>query len=139
MKTFKLISLQVVEDDKMVDIPLDHGLIINKEDEHATWLIEAYTDMSLFDYFNKISEEKRELIVEVTITKKENDPTFFQVKISSLQKLDEHISVLLEGFMRRTNKVYSELLLANLLKQGFAGDALLQEFKARRRTKPHIK
>lgn len=140
MKTFKLVSLDVVEDDQAVTVPLADGLIINKEDDHGTWLIEAYTtDLPLFDYFHKILEAQRQLIVEVTITKKENDPTFFQTYVSHLQKLDDHISILLEGFMRRTNKGFSESLLENLLKQGLTGDALLQEFKARRRTKPHIK
>lgn len=139
MKTFKLISLEIVEDDQTVSIPLDHGLIINKEDEHATWLIEVYTGLSMFDYFHKIYKEQRELILQVVITKKENYPAFFQTKISSMQKLGDHISVLLEGYMRRTNKRYSELLLENLLNQGLSGDELLQEFKAHRRAKPRIK
>ena len=47
MKTFKLFSLEVVEDDKSVEVPLEDGLILNKEDERSTWLIEAYTDLSL--------------------------------------------------------------------------------------------
>lgn len=41
MKTFKLFSLHIVKEDKLVDIPLEDGLIINKEDEHNTWLIEV--------------------------------------------------------------------------------------------------
>ncbi|MDP4156568.1 MAG: YwpF family protein, partial [Bacillota bacterium] len=85
MKTFKLVSLAVMEDDKGIDVPLDHGLIINKEDEHSTWLLEAYTrDLALYDYFKKISDENRDIIVQAVITKPENDPVFLQTKISCL-------------------------------------------------------
>ena len=44
MKTFKLISLQIVEDAKLVDVFLEDGLIINREDDQNSWLLEAYTD-----------------------------------------------------------------------------------------------
>ena len=44
MKSFKLYSLDVVDNDTSVEVPLEDGLILNKEDEHSTWLLEAYTD-----------------------------------------------------------------------------------------------
>ena len=58
MKTFKLISLEVVEGEKSVEVPLDHGVIINKESSKSTWLIEAYTQLALYDYFKKIFGRK---------------------------------------------------------------------------------
>ena len=139
MKTFKLISLAVMEDDKSVDVPLDHGLIINKEDEHSTWLLEAYTELSLYDYFKKIADEKREIIVKVVITKADNDPVFLQTKISCLQLFEEHISVLLEGQLRRTTKNHSQILIDRLMKQGFAGEDLLTEFIKQKNSVPRVK
>jgi hypothetical protein len=140
MKTFKLVSLAVMEDDKGIDVPLDHGLIINKEDEHSTWLLEAYTrDLALYDYFKKISDENRDIIVQAVITKPENDPVFLQTKISCLQHFEEHISVLLQGQLRRTTKNHSQILLTRLLEQGFAGDALLSEFIKNKNTVPRVK
>lgn len=140
MKTFKLVSFAVMEDDKSIDVPLDHGLIINKEDEHSTWLLEAYTrDLALYDYFKKINDENRDIIVQVVITKSDNDPVYLQTKISCLQHFKEHISVLLEGQLRRTTKNHSQMLLESLLQQGFAGDALLSEFIKKKNTVPRVK
>jgi hypothetical protein len=140
MKTFKLISLAVMEDEKSINVPLDHGLIINKEDEHSTWLLEAYTrDLALYDYFQKINDEDRDIIVQVVITKPDNDPVFLQTKISCLQRFKEHISVLLQGQLRRTTKNHSQMLLQSLLQQGFAGDSLLSEFIKKKNTVPRVK
>ena len=57
MKTFKLISLQIVEDDQLVDIELDDGLIISQENDQSTWLIEAYINISYDDYFQKLAKQ----------------------------------------------------------------------------------
>lgn len=139
MKSFKLVSLEIVENDTTVKIPLEDALIINKEDDRFTWLLEAYTDLSLYDYFKKIYDENRELIVEAVITKLENDPAFFQTKIVTLNKFENHISVLLEGHLRRKRRDYSEILLESLLQKGLSGDALLTEFKEKLKSKPKIK
>ena len=139
MKTFKLYSLDVVEDDSSVEVPLVDGLILNKEDDQSTWLLEAYTDLSLYDYFKKISEQNRDIIVEAVITKKENAPAFFQTKICSLLKFEKYISVLFEGHLRRNKSDYSELLLDSLMQKGLEGEELLKEFKEKMKSKPKIK
>ncbi|MCM3729630.1 YwpF-like family protein [Neobacillus cucumis] len=139
MKSFKLYSLDVVDDGNSVEIPLVDGLILNKEDEHSTWLLEAYTDLSLYDYFKKISEEDRDIIIEAVITKKENAPAYFQTKICSLIKFEKHISVLFQGQLRRNKSDYSELLLDSLIEKGFKGPELLKEFKEKMQSKPKIK
>ncbi|WP_042463383.1 YwpF-like family protein [Neobacillus dielmonensis] len=139
MKTFKLYSLEVLEGDTSVEVPLEDGLILNKEDEHSTWLIEAYTDSSLYDFFKQMQAENREVIAEVVITKKENVPAYFQTRIVSLLKFDQHISILLEGQMRRNKSDYSELLLEDLLQKGLQGQPLLLEFKEKMQSKPKLK
>jgi hypothetical protein len=139
MKTFKLVALEVVDGGNTVEIPLEDGLIINKENERASWLLEAYTDLSLYDYFQKIHEQSREIIVQAVITKRENDPAYFQTKIASLNKFENHISVLFEGQLRRNRSDYSELLLDSLLEKGLGGQALLEEFKDKMKSKPKLK
>ncbi|MEH7744360.1 YwpF family protein [Neobacillus drentensis] len=139
MKSFKLYSLDVVEDDTSIEVPLVDGLILNKEDERSTWLLEAYTDLSLYDYFQKISEQNRDIIVEAVITKKENAPAYFQTNIVSLTKFEKHISVLFEGRIRRNKSDYSELLLESLLQKGLEGPALLTEFREKIQSKPKLK
>jgi hypothetical protein len=139
MKSFKLYSLDVVDGDTSVEVPLEDGLILNKEDERSTWLLEAYTDLSLYDYFKPIFDHSREMIVEAVITKKENTPAYFQTKIVSLNKFEKYISVLFEGHLRRNKSDYSELLLDNLMQKGLEGPELLKEFKEKMKSKPKIK
>lgn len=139
MKTFKLIALEVMDGDEAVNVPLTDGLIINKEDEQSTWLLEAYTAAPLYDFFKKITVEQKEVIVQAVITKKDNDPAFFQTKVVTLNQFKNHTSVLLEGRLRRARRDYSELLLDSLLQKGFTGNALLNEFKEKMKSKPRIK
>jgi hypothetical protein len=139
MKSFKLVSLEIVEDGASIEVPLEDGLIINKEDDRSTWLLEAYTNLSLYDYFKKLHDADAEIIVEAIITKLENDPAFFQTKIVTLNKFENHIGVLLEGHLRRKRRDYSEILLENLLQKGLGGPQLLVEFKEKLKSKPKIK
>lgn len=129
MKTFKLISLQVVKDQGLMDITLDDGLIINKEDEHNHWLIEAYIPNAFYDFFHDALLQKAELIVQVVITKKENQPAPLHVKTITVKKLHRHISVLLEGTIKNKKYNYEELLLNDLIQKGFTGADLLTEFR----------
>lgn len=138
MKTFKLVSLQLVEEDGLVDIELDDGLIINKEDEKSNWLLEAYIDKAYLDFFKKRADKGDELIIQVVITKRENDPAAFQTKITSINELEDHISILFEGSLKRTKNDYAELLLQDLLGKGFRGDNLLDEFKLKMQSKPRL-
>jgi hypothetical protein len=139
MKTFKLVALEVVDGGDTVEIPLEDGLIINKENERASWLLEAYTDLTLYDYFKSIHEQSREVIVQAVITKRENTPAYFQTRIASLHKFEKHMSVLFEGQLRRNRSDYSELLLDSLLEKGLGGQALLEEFKDKMKSKPKLK
>ncbi|MEW9053388.1 MAG: YwpF family protein [Neobacillus sp.] len=139
MKTFKLIALEIVEDGTTLDVPLEDGLIINKENERSTWLLEAYTTTALYDYFKNIHDQNREVIVQAVITKPENDPAFFQTRIAVITKFEHHISVLFEGQLRRNRSDYSELLLDSLLEKGLGGQALMMEFREKMKSKPKLK
>ncbi|MGG0716184.1 YwpF-like family protein [Robertmurraya massiliosenegalensis] len=136
MKTFKLISLQLVKKDEWLDIPLVDGLIINKEDDHSTWLIEGYIDKSFYDVFHEARTEEKELLVQVVITKKENEPAPFKVKVRSLQSFENHISVLLEGTLKKSTNRYAENLLDSLIQRGLSGDELMEEFRSGIGSKP---
>lgn len=138
MKTFKLVLFQVVTENELIDIPLDDGLIINKEDENNTWLIEGYTNKSFYNIFYEAIDQEKELLIQVVITKKDNDPVAFKVKPKSLQAFDNHMSVLLEGTLKKTKNDYAELLLNDLIQQGLAGEELLSEFKLKLHSKPKL-
>ena len=139
MKTFKLISLQIVENDgNLTDIDLLDGLIINKEDDQGRWLVEAYVDKSFLPPFQKAKQDDKVLQIQAVITKHENDPAPFLVKVHSYQELGNNASILLLGTLRRTKKDYAELLLQDLITRGFKGESLLVEFKDKMKTKPRL-
>lgn len=138
MKTFKLVSLHVESEEEVLEVPIVDGLIINKEDERSSWLVEVYTDQSFHDKFKKLHDDQAELIVHAIITKKENNPAFFKMKVCSVKLLTGHVSVLLDGTLKQTRSDYAELLLDHLMKSGLSGDELKEEFKLKMKTRPPI-
>ncbi|MEM5590978.1 YwpF family protein [Niallia circulans] len=74
MKTFKLISLQILTKEKLVPIKLIDGLIINKEDDFNHWLIEVYTELAAIAFLDEAFQKKEELLVQAVISKKKMIP-----------------------------------------------------------------
>lgn len=139
MKTFKLISLEVFENGTFREIELVDGLIINKEDEKSTWLIEIYTKPDQIGFFERAMQNQEDRIIRVVITKKDNDPVSFHIKTRSITRLEKNVSIMLQGTLKRTSrKNYSEILLKDLLDQGLNGDTLLQEFKEKMKSQPYL-
>ena len=129
MKSFRLISMQIANDDGLTDIVLKEGLIINKEDENGTWLIEVFVDQGFIPHFEKACSEQNDIIVQVVITKKENDPAAFKTKVCSISKVNDSASILLKGHLTKIQNDYPAILLEYLLDQGLTGEKLLAEFK----------
>jgi|SRR5690625_2449596 len=132
MKSFKLKGLKIVENkEKEIRskvIPLLDGLVINREDELG-WLIEAYIDQSYESYVKSI-EAIEELIIQVKITREENDPAFFITEIISINKIsDEKINVIFQGHVVDHRKSRIEELLQEILEQGYQGESLLKKFR----------
>lgn len=133
MKTFRLVGLTIeVQGEngaRLEEIPLSDGLIINKEDGENHWMIEALLTEEHRSYFESLSQQKQELPLYVTISKKTNKPAEIKAKIKSIMVLEEHISVLFEGRMlARKAKHEPEKLLEDLLTKGLEGDDLKQAF-----------
>lgn len=135
MKTFKLVSLSIAVQDSLSDLPLADGLIINKEDENNSWLIEGYLDKSFYDFFKKAMDEQANLNVQAVITKKDNDPAPFLVKIKNINVFETHISVLMEGKLKMTKNKYAESLLIDLVESGLTGKELISTFKEKMENK----
>lgn len=141
MKTFKLCSLAVLFDNESKEehydggkeIPLVDGLIINKEEAHKNWLLDAVVTEEWKDFFDEYKQSERQFMAEVTITKKTNDPATLVCQVISVQSLKKHVSVHLEGILVVKKDDLSDMLLKNLLKEGLTGEELFQEFKRRKR------
>jgi hypothetical protein len=137
MKTFRLVSLEVVENDELKKIALVDGLMINKEDEHSNWLIEVFTISSDLAYFEKNLKSHSEFNIRVVISSQENDPVYFQTKVRTINKLGTKVSIMLEGKIKKISvRNYAVSLLRDLLDQGLSGDQLHNEFKDKLQSTP---
>ncbi|KRG08751.1 hypothetical protein ACA29_24685 [Lederbergia galactosidilytica] len=134
MKSFKIIALQLIKQQQTVEIPLTDGLVINMESEDGDWIIETYIDKSFKQEFQEKLDEKKTFEIRVVITHPGNDPAPFTVQVHSIQDLDQHISVLLKGKLSKKRIEYLELMLGELIKEGYKGEALRTEFKNRMKT-----
>ncbi|WP_077325859.1 YwpF-like family protein [Virgibacillus siamensis] len=133
MKTFKLNSLDILQSKEseisQYGIELKDGLIINREDDLNQWIIEAYIRHEYLEYFKELQQERDEVMVQVKITKPENQPATFITSIIGVNEIGPNINVLFKGTMvdRKKDKVWDMLKL--LVEQGYQGEELLDEFK----------
>ena len=138
MKSFKLISLQLVtEDIQLIDIPLKDGLIINKESGDNTWLLEAFVEGNHFKQFeSSLPPIGEEATLQAVITKKDNEPALFKTELKIVKQVGSHFDLLFLGQIKNIRTKYAELLLENLVEKGLNGEELIQEFKDKIRSKP---
>lgn len=133
MKTFKLISLKVLEkkNENIIHrvIPLIDGLIINREDNENQWIIEAFIDQSYEPYFNELRDDKNEVMLQVKISKESNDPAFFITKIIGMNRIGKNMNILFKGTIIDQRKHEFENLVETLIAKGYYGEKLLIKFK----------
>lgn len=136
MKTFKLVNLMMGQEGVSKDevspkeIPLEDGLVLNREDGENSWLIEALVPKKFDSYFQKLLEAQTKEKVYVTISKKTNTPAQILARVKTIVPLDDHISVLLDGRLLTSKPIHDpEELLQSLIDQGLTGEALMKEFK----------
>lgn len=137
MKSFKLISLQIVTDQlQLIDIELVDGLIINKENNSNTWIVEALVDSNHYDTLKgSLPNDNKDVHIQAVITNKDNGPALFKTVLKTRKLVDGHISLLFVGHLQNTRSTYAELLLEDLVHKGFTGDQLIKEFKEKIRSK----
>jgi len=129
MKTFKLVSFALNGEQGCQEIPFIDSLIINQENEKKTWLIEVFIEKKHLSPFLDFAPGE-EFPVSVIITDRENPPAHLIVSITSLKTMDDYASILMEGKLQRRPD-NGEKVLESLIKEGFSGERLLQEFRKR--------
>lgn len=132
LKTFKLKGLEILgnKDERIEQkqIEVIDGLVINREDEHG-WLLEAFVTKEYEDYF-KLLQNVDEIMLQVKITREENDPAFFITKIVSINEIsDQKINVLFQGKIVDHSKRRIEKMLRMIVEEGYQGESLLKKFK----------
>lgn len=133
MKTFRLVGMKIERDERYADIPLEGGLIINKEDGENRWMIEALLNKNYLSYFQELKEKDDELSMLVTITKSTNTPAKVTAVIKEVVELEQNkVSVLFEGGLTANRpRGDAEKLLSELIDEGLTGEELLQAFSSK--------
>ncbi|OLN24144.1 hypothetical protein BTO30_01660 [Domibacillus antri] len=137
MKTFKVAEIFLKKEGNSQIIPFRDGLVINREDEKKTWLIELFLDETEETMIRRF-EHETDLTAHIAITHRGNDPAIFSVSIRMIQKLDHGISVLFDAQLRQMRNEYAKLLLESLIKQGLEGEELLRAFTDVIRKRPNV-
>ncbi|WP_019414244.1 YwpF family protein [Paenisporosarcina sp. TG20] len=138
MKTFKLISMALVQGDQTISIPLIDGIIINQENSHRSWILEMYVDKkdSIFFEQYKISGELME--IKAVISYPENEPANFEVAVYAVKEIGDYVSVLFKGTLKRVRRKYAEQLLSQLIANGLSGEELITRFEDDMRMRPQL-
>ncbi|OUM84026.1 YwpF family protein [Caldibacillus debilis] len=128
MKTFKLADFQLIGEDGLTPVPFEDGLAINQENEENTWLIEIFLKKTDAERF-RLADKDEKFRVQAIITKRENDPAYFSVKLVSYTEMDDFATVLFRGKLSGSRNYYAVSLLECLLNQNLQGEELLEAFK----------
>ncbi|HJF34165.1 MAG TPA: YwpF-like family protein [Sporosarcina psychrophila] len=139
MKTFKMLSLGILIENRVQDFPLIDGIIINQENSHRMWILEMFIDKKNQAIFEKWMADEELLEVKAVISYPENEPAAFRVAVKGVKLIGENVSVLLKGRLKRARAQYAEQLLQELIGEGIEGDELLQRFESDMRSRPRLK
>ncbi|WP_059103733.1 YwpF family protein [Shouchella shacheensis] len=136
MKTFKLYTLHVLDGKEgsvqQHHIPLNDGLIINMENEEATWFIDAVVPKEHAPFFEKELEEQRHLLVSVVITSKNNHPAVMITTIETTTDLEKDMSIVLKGKIVLGRDDILEDIFEDLLEEEYEQkEEMLIEFRKR--------
>ncbi|SFM08672.1 YwpF family protein [Salibacterium qingdaonense] len=136
MKTFRLVSLfLLLKEEKDVysyRVPLQEGLIINREERNKSWLIEAVLPQSEEETFRPKMEAERQMVLEVVITDTHNDPALMTGRVRSIVPLESRISVIFDAVMASGKDDVSNMILEGLIEEGYSGHDMLSEFYQRK-------
>ncbi|WP_124068842.1 YwpF family protein [Filibacter tadaridae] len=139
MKSFKMISIQVLHEDQLENFPLTDGIIINQENSHRMWILEMFIDKKYQERFERWMEDGELLETKVVISYPENEPAGFRVAIDAVKQMGDNVSVLMKGRLKRARSQYAEQLLEELIGEGLEGDQLLKRFESDMRSRPRLK
>ncbi|SFP53057.1 YwpF family protein [Salibacterium halotolerans] len=136
MKTFRLVSLFLLPAEKKgiasYRVPLQEGLIINREERDKSWLIEAVLPQSEEETFRRKMETQEQMVLEVIITDTHNDPALMTGLVRRIVPLEQRISVMFDAVMAAGKDDVSNLILEQLIEEGYSGHDMLSEFYERK-------
>ena len=93
MKSFKMLSVGIMNEDRVQDFPLIDGIIINQENSHRLWVLEMFIDKVHQSTFEKWMADEELLDAKVVISYPENEPAPFRVAVEAVKQIGNNISV----------------------------------------------
>ncbi len=139
MKTFKMLSFDLVTKDGIQPFPLVDGIIINQENSHQSWILELFMDRQFRSIFDELLANDAVFNVRAVISSPDNEPAPFRVAVHAVHEIGEHISILLKGTLKIKRSKYAEQLLAELLAEGVSSEELLDRFAHGMKERPKLK
>ncbi|MEO4054091.1 YwpF family protein [Solibacillus sp. CAU 1738] len=138
MKTFKMMSFDLLSEDGEQTIPITDGLIINQENSHQSWVLELFIPSQHRTIFEKLQATGDVFDARAVISFPDNEPAPFSLVVSSMKNIGDHVSVLLKGKIKARRNRYAELLLQQLLAEGLSNKELLIRFEQGMLKRPKI-
>ncbi|WP_391207536.1 YwpF family protein [Psychrobacillus sp. L4] len=139
MKTFKMMSVDIIRDQEIYPISIEDGIVINQENISRSWILELFVDKKYEALFKGFQSSNEIISAKVVISYPENEPAHFEVVTYSVKEIGQHVSVLLKGTLKRLRRKYAESLLSELIEDGFSGEELLAKFEHDMKTRPSLK
>lgn len=139
MKTFKMLSFDLIKEDGKQNLPLIDGIIINQENSHKSWVLELFISKEYISTFQQLRKSGDIFDVHVVISFPDNEPAPFSVVVSEIREIQENFSVLLKGSVKQLRKKYAEQLLKLLLEENLPKEELIARFEQGMKERPRLK
>lgn len=139
MKTFKMLSFDLIKDDEELNFPLIDGIVINQENSYKSWILEIFISKEHIASFQELQTSGEVFDANVVISFPENEPAPFSVVVSEIKEIGEKASVLMKGKVKQVRIKYAEQLLKKLLEKDLQKDELLKQFEKGLRERPRLK
>ncbi|RKJ17563.1 hypothetical protein D7X33_46510, partial [Butyricicoccus sp. 1XD8-22] len=117
MKTFKMLSFDLIKDDEELNFPLIDGIVINQENSYKSWILEIFISKEHIASFQELQTSGEVFDANVVISFPENEPAPFSVVVSEIKEIGEKVSVLMKGKVKQVRIKYAEQLLKKLLEK----------------------
>ncbi|QCR31446.1 YwpF family protein [Lysinibacillus sp. SGAir0095] len=139
MKTFKMLSFDLMNEEGGLNIPIIDGIVINQENSRKSWILELFLSKEHKSTFENLKNSTEVFEVHVIISFPDNEPAPFKVLVSDIREIGEKITVLLKGTIKTRRSKYAEALLNTLLSENLSSEELMARFKKGMRERPRLK
>lgn len=139
MKTFKMLSFDLIKEDEKQHFPLIDGIVINQENSHKSWILELFLEKEHISTFQQLHNSGEVFHAHVVISFPDNEPAPFSVVVNDIREIRGHYSILLKGAVTQVRKKYAEQLLKFLLEEDLSKEELLLRFEQGMKERPKLR